>query len=175
MIRLLMLIVGFALQAICSVNAAAEDAPDYSSQIAPLLKAHCVKCHGPAKQEEGLNLSTSVDMARGNDGGAVILPHDLEASRLWKQVQSDKMPPDAPLSEAQKALLQRWIISGAPGLSPASIGNEPEKHWAFRPFGDTAVPTVLNPDGLVNAIDYFVQAALETRNIKANSEGILSC
>ncbi len=161
-----------ALLAASSRSAKADDAPDYSSQIAPLLKAHCVKCHGPAKQEEGLNLSTSADIARGNDQGAVIVPHDLDASRLWNQIQSDEMPPETPLTKDQKSLIQRWILSGAPGLKSASRGKEPTEHWSFRPLTSLAIPEVLDSHGIVNGIDHFVQASLEDRKIKANPQAL---
>ena len=170
MIRLITLLVWFTGSAMCSMGAASEDASEYDRQIAPLLKAHCVKCHGPAKQEKGLNLSTAGDISRGNDEGAVIVPHDLEASRLWKQVQSDEMPPDAPLDVSQKAVIQHWILKGARGLSMNSAGHDSVQHWSFRPVGYTSIPTVLHSDGLLNEIDYFVQAAMEERNITANSE-----
>jgi Protein of unknown function (DUF1549)/Planctomycete cytochrome C len=149
---------------------AADDAPGYEGQVAPLLKAHCVKCHGPAKQEGMLNLSTPVGIARGSEDGAVVVPHDLEASRLWLQVQSDAMPPESPLSEEQKKLLQRWILSGAPGLSLAPTNNDTDGHWAFRPLIDIAVPKAEHSERLVNEIDCFIQAALESRNLTANSE-----
>ncbi len=167
---LIRLFVWLAIAATSSICASSEDGPQYGLQIAPLFKAHCVKCHGPSKQEGKLNLSTAADLVRGNDHGAVIVPHDLEASRLWTQVQSDEMPPDSPLSEAQKALLRIWIQSGAPGLSQSITSKEPDKHWSFRRFDSPKVPTVLHAEGLMNAIDFFVQAALETNNIATNSE-----
>ena len=164
------LLIWFSLAATYSICAATEDVPQYDSQIAPLIKAHCVKCHGPAKQEGTLNLSTAAHLVRGNDQGVVIVPHDLEASRLWKQVQSDEMPPDSPLSVAQKALLQRWIQSGAPGLSSVATGKAADQHWSFRPLGSPKVPTVLHSEEIRNEIDFFVQAALEASHITPNSE-----
>ena len=169
MIRFITFLSMLAFSAVHFVHAA-DDAPSYEGQIAPLLKAHCVKCHGPAKQEGMLNLSTSVGLARGGEDGAVVVPHDLEASRLWKQVQSDAMPPESPLSDEQKKLLQRWILSGASGLSHAPTNNDTDGHWAFRPLSDIAVPKALHSEGLVNQIDCFIQAALESRNLSANSE-----
>jgi Protein of unknown function (DUF1553)/Protein of unknown function (DUF1549)/Planctomycete cytochrome C len=168
--RLPLLFGWIVLPALCSISAARDDNPDYANQIAPLLKTHCVKCHGPAKQERGLNLSTAANVAWGNDHGAVVVPHDLEASRLWKQVEGDEMPPDMPLSDAQKTLLQQWILSGAQGLSPAVSDKDPGNHWAFRTVNRPTIPTVANSTGLVNGIDYFIQASLEASDIKANAE-----
>src|SRR5262245_45278920 len=90
-------------------SAAGADAPPrFDRDIAPLLKAHCVKCHGPAKREGKLNLSTAADIVRGGKNGAVVAPHDAAASRLWERIASDEMPPDEPLKAAEKDLIKRW-------------------------------------------------------------------
>lgn len=159
-----------ALAAMVSSCALADDAPQFDRQIAPLLKAHCVKCHGPAKQEGKLNLSTPADLIRGNEQGAVLVPHDLEASRLWKQVQTDEMPPDAPLTEDQKSLLQRWIQLGAPGLPKFGATKMSGDHWSFRQLKSSTVPTVVQADGLINEVDTFAQTAREAAKVNANPE-----
>lgn len=171
MSRLPKLLGWFAISTICSLVVASDDVPEYESEIAPLLKAHCVKCHGPAKQEKGLNLSTTIEVARGNDEGPVVVAHDLGASRLWTQVESDEMPPEAPLSDTQKALLKRWILKGARGLVVSSPGDgEAGKHWSFRSFLPSIVPEVIDTNLVGNEIDCFVQSGLESRKIVANAE-----
>ena len=67
----------------------ADDAtPRFGSDVQPLLKKHCLKCHGPAKREAKLNLSTPGGIVRGGMNGAVLVPHDLNASLLWKRVDA---------------------------------------------------------------------------------------
>ena len=47
----------------------ADTRPDLKHDIQPLLKAHCVKCHGPIKPKGKLNLSSPRAMARGGRAG----------------------------------------------------------------------------------------------------------
>ena len=50
----------------------------------PLLKARCVKCHGPAKREGKLSLATPKGMARGGKHGELIVPG--RPDDLWQPV-----------------------------------------------------------------------------------------
>ena len=110
----------------------AADAPHFEREIAPLLKRHCVKCHGPVKQEGKLNVSSPSGLIRGGETGAALVPHDVEASLLWKRIASDEMPPDAPLSADEKSLFKRWIVAGTPGLARDAKVVDASDHWAFR-------------------------------------------
>src|SRR5262245_35132228 len=85
----------------------AEAAPDLARDVLPLLKNRCVKCHGPAKQEAGLRLNTPGGIARGGENGAIVVPKDLDGSLLWHRVEADEMPPEDPLPEAEKTILQK--------------------------------------------------------------------
>src|SRR5260221_14781740 len=102
--------------ALASPLSAADDAPRFARDVQPLLKRHCLKCHGPAKREGGLNLSTAGGIVRGGKKGAALVPHDANASLLWQRVSDDEMPPEEPLDEKEKDVLKRWIVAGAPGL-----------------------------------------------------------
>jgi Protein of unknown function (DUF1553)/Protein of unknown function (DUF1549)/Planctomycete cytochrome C len=126
------LVILIAVEMLANSANAADVAPQFDRDIVPLLKRHCVKCHGPTKQEAKLNLSISGGLVRGGRTGAVLVPHDLDASLLWKRVASDEMPPDAPLSSDEKSLLKQWIIAGTPGLSPNAASSDPGDHWAFH-------------------------------------------
>src|SRR5437868_9656566 len=95
---------------------AAGDAPRFARDVQPLLKRHCLKCHGPAKREGGLNLSTASGIVRGGKTGAALIAHDANASLLWQRVADDEMPPEEPLDDKEKDVLKRWIVAGAPGL-----------------------------------------------------------
>lgn len=144
------------------VSAVAQDVPRFDSEIAPLLKSRCVKCHGPATREAGLYLSTPAGIARGGKSGPVVAPHDPAASRLWEKIAADEMPPDEPLTEAERSTIRRWILAGAPGLAAARAGAAVEAdHWAFRPLIRPPLPAVNNRERVYTPIDQFVQAALE--------------
>ena len=119
---------------IASNARAADTPPHFDRDIAPLIQRHCVKCHGPAKQEAKLNLAASSGLVRGGKSGPAIVPHDADASLLWQRVASDEMPPDAPLTADEKLLLKRWIIAGTPGLARDGKDENASDHWAFRPL-----------------------------------------
>lgn len=150
---------------------AADGPVRYERDVAPLLKTHCVKCHGPAKQEGKLNLSSPAGIARGGKNGAAVAPHDASASRLWERVDSDEMPPDEPLSPELKDTLKRWITAGAPGLSTLKTeGSAEGDHWAFRALTTTTVPTVRHDRPEFSNVDRFLQAGLEAAGLSMNPE-----
>ena len=112
--------------------------PSLESDVLPLLKARCLKCHSPLKAKGKLNLSSPRSLARGGSNGAVIVPGNLDESTLWDLVSNDEMPPkpEEPLSADEKALLRRWIEQGAKNLPSAAEvqGASPgTDHWAFAP------------------------------------------
>lgn len=78
-------------------------APSYQSDIAPLLKQHCVICHSPTglESERPLNSYSAVYGQRGS---------------VLTQVYGCQMPPPdrQPLSSAERLLLLRWLVCHAP-------------------------------------------------------------
>src|SRR5437879_13826223 len=92
---------------------AADDAPRFARDVQPLLKRHCLKCHGPAKREAGLNLSTAAGIVRGGKNGAALVPHDAQGSLLWQRVADDEMPPDQPLDDKEKDVRKKCRVAGA--------------------------------------------------------------
>jgi hypothetical protein len=162
------------LLAIASSSALADDPPPrFTRDIQPLFKRHCVKCHGPAKREAKLNLSTPGGIIRGGMNGAVLIPHDALASLLYKRVSEDEMPPEEPLPEADKQLLRLWITAGAPGLPAREsvIGlTDGKDHWAFQPLKMPELPPVRDATRISNPIDRFVQAALEDEELSIGPE-----
>jgi hypothetical protein len=156
------------------IAGAEEDStPRFASDVQPLLKRHCLKCHGPAKQEAKLNLSTPGGVIRGGMNGAALVPHDMSASLLWRRVADDEMPPEEPLPERDKETLKRWIAAGAPGLpSRESVAGQPDgkDHWAFQPLGPVPLPSVRNAARLESEIDFFLQSALEREGLSLGPE-----
>jgi hypothetical protein len=143
-------------------RAHAEDAKvGYRHDVLPILSDRCFKCHGPdsASRQAGLRLDRlDAATAELDSGAKAIVPGDTAKSAVIERIMStdaDTMmpPPDSGkvLSDAEKALLRKWIEQGA----------KYEKHWAFVAPDRPAVPAVKRQDLVANPIDSFVVARLE--------------
>jgi mono/diheme cytochrome c family protein len=148
------------------------DDVDYLRDIKPLLTQQCGKCHGPAKQENGLRLDTTASALLGGDAGPAIVAGKSAESPLIKAVtgKSDtisKMPPEGSgLTEAQIALLSKWIDEGAKAPAdelplPAPVN----KHWSFQPVARAPLPLVRDNAWPRGPIDAFVLTRLEKEGI----------
>lgn len=89
----------------------------FETDVAPLLKKHCWKCHDQRTHKGELNLQTLDGLLSGGESGeAAILAGKPEASPLMTLVDNGKMPPgDKMLSRADRDLLRQWISDGARG------------------------------------------------------------
>ncbi len=143
-----------------SEGAVADDSAKYSDAIAPIFKERCVKCHGPAKSEGKLDLSTAAAVVRGGENGSIIASHQLDESLLWERIKSDEMPPKQPLTGDEKAKIKAWILAGAPGLPSGSVHSGGD-HWAFRKLVPVEPPSVKNRMPGLSRMDRFIEAALE--------------
>lgn len=92
----------------------------YATFVAPVLQAHCVSCHGPARVEGGLRLDTPEAIMKGGDDGPVIVAGRAASSEIVRRVwlpssHDDAMPPRGhrPLAPADAALLRWWVDQGA--------------------------------------------------------------
>ena len=92
---------------------------DFGRDIQPLLREHCVECHGPAQQMKGLRLDRRRDALPNRVGanGARIVPGDSARSVLFRRLTGTQagaqMPPAGPLPESKIKLIQAWIDQGA--------------------------------------------------------------
>lgn len=169
--KTLLLVSGLLALFVPVIRASEKDMPDFNRDIRPLFRDHCVKCHGPLRQEAKLNLGVPVGIARGGKGGAVIVPgHPLD-SRLWQLVERDEMPEGAALSADQKDVLKRWIAAGAPGLPQAASANAAdETHWAYRKLSRPEIPVCTHLGVTPNAIDAHVTVQLEAAGLTMSRE-----
>ena len=156
-IGLALLVLGLPAHA---APAPADDSAKFGDAIAPLFKERCVKCHGPAKSEAKLDLSTAAAIARGGKNGPIVVPHQVDESMLWDRVSADEMPPKHPLSAEEKARIKSWILSGAPGL-PSPSTKSGTVHWAFQKLKPVPPPAVKNTKATRGPLDRFIEAALE--------------
>jgi mono/diheme cytochrome c family protein len=150
---------------------------DYTSQVKPILTAHCVTCHGAAKPRGGLRLDTAAAAMAGGKGGPAVLPGKGAESPLVEALRgdgaTDRMPLNRPpLSSEEIKLIENWIDQGAnatpgekPGVPPAKV------HWAFVPPSRPAVPKVARKGwSALNPIDCFIQARLERVGLSPSAE-----
>lgn len=86
----------------------------FETKIAPLFANHCLECHDSASKHGLLDLSKKSLALAGGENGKAFVPGKSGDSLLWQMVESDEMPKKRdPLSATEKALLKRWIDSGA--------------------------------------------------------------
>jgi ankyrin repeat protein len=102
----------------CSL-AAAGPAVDFAKHVQPLLREHCVECHGPSQQMNGLRLDRRRDVLPNRVGanGAPVVPGNSAASRIFQRISGTRagqqMPPAGPLTAEQIDTIKAWIDAGA--------------------------------------------------------------
>ncbi len=116
-----------ALVAFGSVQA--QVAPTFVD-VAQILAERCVVCHQGEAAPLGLRLDTYANAMKGSQKGPVIKPGEAQASELLRRVRGEslpRMPLTGPpwLSEAQIALIERWVNAGAAEGAPAAAKTPP--------------------------------------------------
>ncbi|MFK7821517.1 MAG: PSD1 and planctomycete cytochrome C domain-containing protein, partial [Planctomycetaceae bacterium] len=148
----------------------------FEQNVRPLLASHCVKCHGPAKQESNLRLDSREAILTGGDSGPAITLSKPDESLILKALRYEdyEMPPAGQLAARDVAKVRHWIASGAvwPDNSPIreaakQITEEDRNWWAFRPLAHPTVPPAsITSSTNGNEIDRFVQDALHAKEMK---------
>jgi hypothetical protein len=143
---------------------------DFARDVQPILAKHCLTCHGPDKQKNGLRLDTAAAIIRGGDSGPAVVAGKPADSLLLSLVSGTApdgriMPPKGErLSAGQIETLKEWINQGAKGESVQGGDRNQSSHWSFRPIKKPAVPQGENP------IDYFVHAKLKQEGVAPSPE-----
>ena len=176
--RVLQMIVAMIAMGGSVIAAFADDlpVPKFESDIAPILVTRCHKCHGDGKLEAGLDLRRRFLILKGGDSGAGIVEGRPDESLLIQKIAADEMPPkdEGRLDDKQKALLHRWVASGAKtvaekeapleeGEQPSRLSDEDRAFWAFQSPKKPAVPKfeISNLKSQIsNPIDPFLLAKL---------------
>ena len=90
----------------------------FESDVAPILSANCVHCHGADKANADLRLDTFDNLRRGGRGGRILQPGkpaiSLIMARLTAADDRHRMPQNAErLKDAELKTLGKWIAAGA--------------------------------------------------------------
>jgi hypothetical protein len=86
----------------------------FEKQVMPILQTRCAACHNAAKRKGGLDVRSVASLLKGGNSGPAITPGSLDKSVLWETIAADQMPPGRnKLSPAEKAIIQKWIVTSA--------------------------------------------------------------
>jgi hypothetical protein len=165
---------------------------EYASAQA-ILTAKCVRCHGPAKQRNGLRLDTRSAVLEGGIDGPSVIPGRSAESHLVRRILGQARPRmpyrEPPLDAAEIATIRAWIDAGAPGpaeakaeaaattapakaeaKSGATIETPAPKHWAYVKPVRPELPAVKRKEWVKTPIDAFVLARLEHEGLEPSAE-----
>ena len=94
--------------------------PVFETDIQPLFAKKCGKCHADRVRKGALDLSSMAALRRGGESGEAMVAETLDESLLWTMVDGGEMPPEdePPLSDQERALIHRWIATGANSEKP---------------------------------------------------------
>jgi len=131
-----------------SLLAQASAKVDFGKEVQPLLKEHCISCHGPSQQLNGFRLDRRSAAMRGGTF-PVIAPGNSAGSRFYLKLIGtefgQQMPPTGRLSDSDITILKNWIDQGAewPDELAGEIAPKPPDPAATRLMdalrrGDTA-------------------------------------
>jgi hypothetical protein len=152
----------------------------FEKHIRPVLAEHCYECHSTQsrKLKGQLLLDSQPGISKGGAGGAVLIPGDVEKSRLIQAVRwTDNdlaMPPKGKLSPQQIERLEQWVKMGAPDPRTAAATAKKSntldidagrKWWAFLPVVQANVPVVKQEGWPRKKADFFILKELEARQL----------
>ena len=115
------------------VSPTAAKQPLLERDVLPILKKHCMGCHGGLIKKSELDLRTLPAMIRGGSGGPSVVKGKSHASLLWKRIANDDMPVGdrEKLSRKEKVAIKGWIDAGFPtveqvhkSVSPRLLGKK---------------------------------------------------
>lgn len=105
--------------------------PIFEADILPIFQSKCIACHG-ARKRGGVDVR-SVDalVGKGEEDG-VLVRGSITKSKLWRAINTDKMPKvGKKLTDDEKEQVRRWIMGGAKSVRktptpalPSSSNNE---------------------------------------------------
>ncbi len=119
-----------AVLALAPVAKADPARPTFDDDVLPVLRQHCLNCHGNDKQKGDLNLATYAALQKGGAGGAVVVPGDPSKSRVYAlsaHLEEPKMPPSgSKMPDAQLSLLKLWVEQGGRENSGSMVKAAPK-------------------------------------------------
>lgn len=140
---------------------AAAQELDFSHDVVPILKKHCVACHAGDSKKGGLSFNTREDLIAGGESGMAIELGQSSMSSLIERIESVdpdvRMPPEGDrVPKEQVALLKKWIDASLPWESGFAF-----KKPSYEPPLKPRRPDLPQPvNGRTNPIDRILDAHL---------------
>lgn len=155
-----------------------EQVKFFESDVVPVLKENCLKCHTGEAPKGDLNLSSRDAVLKGGESGAAVDLQNHKDSVLLQAINYDgyEMPPTGQMSPQQIEVLTRWVEMKMPWpkdlheiefeveAGPPQVNEETKQFWSFQPVRQPEVPQV--EDRGHNAIDAFIRKGLAAAALK---------
>lgn len=153
----------FFAAVVCGTHVLGQQPADFAHDVVPILKTHCVPCHGGREARGSFSMNTRELMV---DSGHVTVGKPDESHLLALIASDDKetqMPPAdrERLSPAEMVTLTKWITDGLPwddGFSFAPQSYEPP----LKPHRPELPPAV---DGRTNPVDRLLDADMAKNQV----------
>jgi hypothetical protein len=176
---LMLVMIALPIDAADKPSFTSEQVTEFTNTIAPLLKVHCLKCHGddPKKLRGEFDLRTREAVLRGGESGPAVVVGKPKESLLIQAIQHSKdgyaMPPTGKLKAEEIAVLTKWVQDGLafPADQIQSTANhvlkkktwtdEQKKYWAYQPVRRPEIPSTSHP------IDALLAQKLDTKKLTA--------
>lgn len=90
------------------------DAPTWFADVQPILNANCARCHGATPETDQIAAFRLDRYVK--DDASTLDAYDYRDSIVARAValQTPVMPPRGELSDRQRAILDAWVLAGAP-------------------------------------------------------------
>lgn len=153
-----------AVLVLLSSTSQAETPDDFAHTIAPILRKHCVECHGGREAKGGFSINTRKSFLDED----YAIPKDAEASYFLDLILSDDPeaqmpPPDKPrLTEEEVQKLTSWVEAGMTWDSEFTFAEQLYEP-PLKPFAVTLPPVV---DGRQHPIDRLIDNYFDDNDVK---------
>src|SRR5262245_42203922 len=150
----------------------------FEREVAPILKANCIQCHGAeTKVQSGLYLTSREGVLKGGENGPAVSLDNPDESTLLEAInhRGYEMPPKGKLPQTKIDVLTRWVKLGLPWPNgekgnlvhrgPPVVDDAARNFWSFRAVVRPDVPPVKNEAWVRNPIDAFILAKLEEKRL----------
>ncbi len=174
-------VLSFALLMAGNLHAAEQAKPGdknrltFEQHVVPILKAHCLACHGEKLRKGGLDLRRKFTIAKGGDSGSALTAGKPDDSLLIEMITSGQMPPKGKPRPSAKdvEVLKQWIASGAAiqekteqpladdDGTEIEVTESDRAFWSFRSVVRPAVPDVDSNGPVRTPIDAFILSRLQ--------------